>query len=279
MTSYCYLNGEIIPVSDAKVGVYDMGLLRGFGIYEALATSNRRPFMLDAHMERFRRSTDRVGLTIPVTDQEFARILDELIEKNIPVGKEAAIRIILTGGTAIAGIEYDREKPTFYILVEEMAQLPAPVFEYGCSVTVVDHQRQFPESKTINYIEAVTHQAARKAAGALEILYVHEGKMLECATSNFFIVKNGVIATPKENILLGITRKAAIIAANNAGLPVEEREVTVEEMYAADEAFLTSSFKDVVPVVLIGEHAIGDSKPGPTTRKVMDAFHTLLTEN
>ena len=279
MTPYCYLNGVIVPVAEAKVGVYDMGLLRGFGIYEALATSNRRPFMLEAHMERFRRSSERMGLTIPVTDAEFASILEELIARNVRPGKEAAVRIILTGGEAIGGIEYDRSRPTFYVLVEEMAKLPASVFEEGCSVTVVDHQRQFPESKTTNYIEAVTHQQERVAAGALEILYVNDGKVLECATSNFFIVKGGIIATANENILHGITRKAAIMAAESAGLVVEQREVTVAELEDADEAFLTSSFKDVVPVVKVGDRLVADGKPGRVTQEVMDAFHDLLRIN
>ncbi len=277
MPPYCYINGQVVRTTEAKVGVYDIGMLRGFGIYEALATYNRKPFMLAAHLERFRNSTARMDLQIPVSDAEFEKIVLDLIERNIPQGKEAAIRIILTGGEAIAGIEYDHSKPTFYILVEEMEQLAPRLFEEGCSVIVSEHLRQFPLSKTTNYIQAVLLQGERQRVNALEILYTWQGKVLECATSNFFIVKGGKIITPKDDILLGITRKAAMIAAGNH-FPIEEREVSVDEMYAADEAFLTSSFKDVVPVVKVGDKAIADGKPGPVTREVMRLFHEL-TQN
>ncbi len=277
MPPYCYFNGEIIRTSDAKVGVYDIGLLRGFGIYEALATYNRKPFMLPAHMERFRSSTARMDLQIPVSDAEFEKIILDLIERNIPQGEEAAIRIILTGGAAIDGIDYDHSKSTFYVLVEPMERIAQRTFDEGCSVIVSEHLRQFPLSKTTNYIQAVLLQEERRRAGALEILYTWQGKALECATSNFFIVKGGKIITPRENILMGITRKAAMMAAGNH-FPIEERDVTVDEVYAADEAFLTSSFKDVVPVVKVGDRAIGGGKPGPVTREVMRLFHEL-TQN
>ncbi len=273
MTPYCYLDGQTVPVADAKVGVYDTGLLRGFGIYEALATYNRKPFMFDAHMARFRASADRLGLDIPVSDEELRAILLDLMERNVPEG-EAAVRIILTGGEAIGGIDYDRSKPTFYVLVEPMQLPPAEAFENGVSVIVAEHQRQLPECKTIDYIEAVMRQKERKEAGALEVLFISEGLVRECATSNVFVVKHGVIATPKDRILLGITRKAAIMAAEPR-FPLEERDVTVDELYAADEAFITSSFKDVVPVVRVGDRVIGDGKPGPVTREVMRLFHEL----
>lgn len=271
---YCYLNGNILPVRDARVGVYDIGLLRGFGIYEAMATANRKPFMFADHMARFRRSTDKVHLKIPITDAEIATVIQTLVEKNVSAGGEAVIRFILTGGTAIGGIEYDYNTPTFYILVEPLVPLNPMYYTEGCSLTVSEHQRQFAECKTTNYIQAVTLQQARKDAGALEILYVADGKVLECATSNIFIIKNGVIITPKENILLGITRQVTITVAQPL-FTLEERDITLEELYAADEVFLTSSFKDVVPVVRVGDHSIGDGKVGKNTQKVMSAFHTF----
>lgn len=271
MDAFCFLNGQIVPVSQAKVSVYDIGLLRGFGIYEGLRTCNRKPFMLEAHLERFHRSAEKMALKIPATDLEIGTILGQLIEKNVPQGKEGLIRVILTGGTAISGIEYDHETPTFYMLVEEFKPLDQGYLENGCSVTVFDHQRQFPASKTTNYIQTVLLQDDRKKAGALEIMYTSGGKMLEGAGSNFFIVKNRVIATPKGNVLGGITRKVAIDIAR-PHFAIEERDITVDEMYAADEVFLTSSFKDVVPVVRVGEKTIADGKPGPVTKRVIGLF-------
>ncbi len=263
-----------MPVSRAKIGVYDIGLLRGFAIYEAMVTANRKPFMWPDHMERFHRSARDLKLKIPVSDGEIESAISELVEKNLPEG-EAIVRFILTGGEAIGGIEYDYEKPTFYILVEPFVALDAKYFTEGCSVTVFEYQRQFPESKTTNYIQAVLLQQERKDAGALEILYVSQGHVLEPATSNFFIVKNGKIITPKNNILHGITRKVTIDVAKK-DFEVEERDVSVDEMYAADESFLTSSFKDVVPVVKVGEKMISDGTVGPMTKKVMESFHRFV---
>jgi branched-chain amino acid aminotransferase len=229
MDAMCYLNGEIMPVSQAKVGVYDIGLLRGFGIYEAMTTYNRKPFMIADHMARFQASTKRLSLTIPASDGDIASAITKLIESNVSQGKEGVIRFIITGGQAIGGIEYDQAKPTFYILVEELQPLPESTFEKGCTLTIHEHLRQIPECKTTDYLEAVLLQKERRESGSLEILYTYQGNVLECATSNFFIVKNGTIITSKDQILHGITRKVTIDAAKKE-FPVEERSMSVEEM-------------------------------------------------
>ena len=137
---------------------------------------------------------------------------------------------------------------------------------------VHDHLRALPEYKTTNYVTAVRLQEERKRAGALEILYISQGKVLECTTSNFFIIKDGRVITSQADVLAGITRKVVIELAQKE-FPLEERDISVEEMYAADEAFLTSSFKDVVPVVEVGGKKIGDGAPGPVTKQIMQRFH------
>jgi branched-subunit amino acid aminotransferase/4-amino-4-deoxychorismate lyase len=280
MESYCYLSlgragGEILPVSEAKVGVYDIGLLRGFGVYEALRTVNSVPFMFADHMARFHRSTDALKLHIPESDERIRAIIAELIERNIPSGKDAIVRFIITGGEAIGGIEYNPQTPTFYILVEELYPLDDEVLQKGCKLIVHEHQRVFPEFKTTNYVAAVLLQEERKKQGALEILYTYRGKVLEPATSNLFIVSKGIIVTAKDDILAGITRKVAIDVAKKE-FQVEERSVSVDEMYAADEAFLTSSFKDIVPVVEVGGRTIGTGVPGPVTKRVMELFREFM---
>ena len=259
-------------MSEAKVGVYDIGLLRGFGIYEAMRTFNRIPFMWNDHVERFHRSTEALKLTIPISDEEIHKVIAELIGKNIPEDKDAVIRFILTGGEAIGGIEFNPRTPTFYILVEPLEHLAPEVFAKGCKLIVHEHLRIFPGYKTTNYITAVLLQEERKKAGALEILYTFQGKVFEPATSNLFIVKNGKVITAKDDVLAGITRKVTIDLAKKE-FEVEEREVSVDEMYAADEAFLTSSFKDIVPVVEVGGKKIGSGIPGPVTKRVIQLFH------
>lgn len=273
--SYCYLNGTIMPVLEAKVGVYDIGMLRGFGIYEAFITYGKKPFRLSDHVERLRRSAAFMSVEIPATDADISAALTELIERN--GYNESLVRMLLTGGPAFAGIEYAPKTPTFYMLIEEFQPLPPEVFDSGCAVTVHEHLRQFPEYKTTNYIQAVLLQKERKEKKALEILYTWEGKALEFATSNLFIVKNGAIVTPQKNILPGITRKVALELARKE-FPVEERDVPLDELYVADEAFLTSSFKDIVPVVDIGGRAVGSGAPGAVTKKMMERFHAYTQE-
>ena len=271
MRTFCYLNGKILPLEKASVSVYDIGLLRGFAIYEALVTYNRKPFQLDDHLTRFRRSAKSLALKIPDSDSKIRATINELVRRSIPKNKEAIIRFILTGGKAIDGIDYEYEKPTFYILVEDFNELPKKYLENGCSLIMFEQQRQFAESKTTNYIQAVLLQKARKKGGALEILYVSNGKVLEASTSNFFIVKNNTVITAKSGILKGITRKVTIDLAKSH-FPLKEREIKVKELYSADEAFITSSFKDVVPVVKIGSRRIGNGKVGPVTNEIMRLF-------
>lgn len=274
MEPFCYIDGTIKPLSEAHVGVYDIGLLRGYGIYEAMSTANRKPFMFDDHMERFKRSTERLHLKIPIDDREVARVLEELIARNVPEG-EAVIRFILTGGKASGGIDYDYETPTFYIVVEPLVQIDAKYYTEGATLMPYEHQRAIPECKTINYIQTVLLQDERKRQGALEILYSAGGEVLECATSNFFIVKNGAIATPKDKILLGITRKVVLRVADGH-IPTQERAVLANEIADADEAFITSSFKHVVPVVRVGEHTIGTGAVGPVTKEVMRLYRECM---
>ena len=270
----CYINGAIMPLSEAKVGVYDLGLLRGFGIYEGLITHHRKPFALADHMARFHRSAEQMQLKIPISDTEMTRVLDELIKSNVPQGKEGLIRIILTGGTAIDGIIHDPETPTLYALVEEFVPIDTKYLTDGCTITTYEHQRQFPELKTINYIQAVLLQKTKREKNVLEVLYISNGHVLECTGSNFFIVEDGTIITPKEGILGGITRKVTLGLARPHFL-IEERAVSVDEMYAADEAFITGSFKEVVPVVRVGDRTIGSGKPGPVTKQIMELFRVF----
>src|SRR3989344_6075054 len=170
MEQYCYLNpgragGKILPVAEAKVGVYDIGLLRGFGIYEALRTFKRKPFEFPSHMARFHTSTEALKLQIPVSDDEMLKVITELIEKNIPQGREAVVRFIITGGEAVGGIEYNPATPTFYILVEPLETLPQETYEKGCKLLVHDHLRALQEYKKTNYVTAVRLQEERKRAG------------------------------------------------------------------------------------------------------------------
>lgn len=272
MKMYCYLNGSIVPLDEAKVGITDIGLLRGFGIYEGLITHNRKPFELAAHFERMHRSAAKMALAVPASDEEIQKAILELVERNVPKDKEALIRIILTGGPTVGVIDYDPSTPTLFILVGEFTPIEEEYVKNGCSVWPVEYHRDLSEIKSINYINTVLLQKERKARGALEIVYTWQGQMLEGGGSNVFIVKDGALITPKDDIVLGITRKVVLELAR-PHFKLEERPVSVEELYAADEVFITGSFKEVVGVVDICGKKVGDGTVGPATKKVIELFY------
>lgn len=278
MNQYCFLNGEIKPIEDAKVSVLDIGLLRGYGIYDGIAGINGKPFRFADHWARFLSGAHILNLNVPITEDGAKKKIEELLEKNHG-SKRANIRMILTGGNTIGGIEYDFEKPTFYILTEEWESLPKDYYEEGAKLITYRHVRELPEYKTINYIRAVNLQNYRKEEKAVEILFVKDGEVLECSTSNVFLVKDGKLITPAENILKGITRKVVLEIASKSGLVIEERIVMEEELKSADEVFITSSFKDIVPIVKIDDFEVGDGKVGEITMDLMKRFAVEISLN
>ena len=275
MTGYCFLNGKILPLSEAKIGVGDIGLLRGYGIYDGIAAFNGKPFRFTDHWNRFVSGAHILNLNVPITEEKAQKIIEELAVKNGFIDR-ANVRIILTGGQTIGGIEYDFENPTFYILVEKWEPLPLDFYKSGAKLVTYRHMRELPEYKTTNYIRAVNLQNWRKEEKAVEILYTHEGEVLECATSNVFILKNKTLITPVENILKGITRKVVLGLANKANFKIEERRIEEEELKTADEVFVTSSFKDIVPIVKIDDFVIAGGEVGPVTKDLMEEFAKVI---
>lgn len=275
---YCYLNGNILSENEARVGILDIGLLRGFGIYEAMAVVSGSIFRFDDHVDRFRKSAGFLKINVPSSNDEIKRVIFSLIEKNDLVEKRVNVKCILTGGKAIGGIDFDHTSPTFYIFLEEWKALDSVRHSAGARVIVHEHLRQYPQYKTTNYITAVRLQNDMNSAGALEILYTWKHNVLECATSNFFMVKDRMLVTAKDDILTGVTRNVVIELARKNGLKVEEREYTLDELFSADECFLTSSFKDVVPVVKVGNNTIGTGLVGETTTKITGLFDDYLSQ-
>lgn len=267
---YCFLNGSIVPQAEAKVSVLDIGILRGYGVYDGIAAFDGKPFRFADHWERFVRGAHFLNLNIPVTEEKCEKVIKELLEKNGHT-KRANIRVILTGGPSIGGIEYSFETPTFYIITEEHTPLSADYYLNGAKLVTYPFQRQYPEIKTTNYITAVNLQNFKKEEGAAEILFVSDGQVLECSTSNIFVVKNGVVSTPAENVLGGVTAKVV-----SEIIPCERTMVSEEDLRTADEVFITSSFKDIVPVTKIDDFLVGNGEIGSVTKKVMEEFAKLI---
>jgi len=274
MNEYCFLNGQIVPLSEAKVAVSDIGLLRGYGIYDGIAAFNGKPFRLADHWNRLISGAHILNLNVPITEEKAEKIIGEIIEKS-GYGARANVRIILTGGKTLGGIEYDFENPTFYIMAEKWESLPSDFYKDGAKLVTYRHKRELAEYKTINYIRAVVLQNFRKEEKAVEILYTYDGEVLECATSNIFIVKDKTLITPAENILKGVTRKVILELADEK-YKIEERIIEEEELKTADEVFITSSFKDIVPIVKIDDFEVGNGQVGEVTKELMREFASVI---
>lgn len=276
MKPYGYINGKIIAGDKMLVSSYDIGILRGYGIYEGITTHNNKPFYLKAHLKRFRSSAKKLDIKIPCSDKEITKIIDSLVMKN---GFERTnLRMILTGGETISGIEYDQNKPTFYILAEQWKPIPPETYTAGAKIITEEHRRFMPEIKSTNYINAVRLQKKRKASKAIEILLVSNGEVLECSTSNIFMFKGKNLITAKKDVLPGITKKAVMDVAEK-NFKIEERKISLDELLKADEIFITSSYKDIVPIVKIDKKRIGSGKVGENTKKLMFLFSELIKNN
>lgn len=275
MKDYCFLNGEVIDKKEAKVSIFDIGLLRGLGVYEAMPVFSSKILRFSDHWQRFADSAHFLNLNIPVTEEKAEKVILGLLEKNGQTNKRANVKFILTGGPMTGGLDYDFNTPTFCIFTEDHEPLGKVVYENGAKLITYNYRRDLPQIKTVNYATAVNLQNWRRDEGAVEILYIHEGEVSECSTSNVFIVNGGVLVTPAEGVLSGITRKIVLEIAKSSGLQVEERAVSEKEMLEADEVFITSSFKDIVPITKIDDATISDGQVGPVTRSLMEEFSKL----
>lgn len=270
MNPVCYLNGSIVPRADARVSVLDLGLLRGFGIYEGITAFGGEPFRFSDHWERFQNSARALDLALPLSEREALEAMRTVIAANAP-GTRATVRMILTGGEAEGGIGHVIGRETLFITAEPAVPLPEAFYVNGASMRTYEHQRFLPAYKTTNYITAVLLQKKLKEAGAVEVLYNSGGFALECTGSNVFIVQKSKVVTPRENILHGITRKVVLDLARGA-YETEERPISLDELFGADEVFITSSFKDIVPIVSVDARTVGTGAPGPVTRDLMERF-------
>lgn len=269
MQTYAYFNGKITPLNKIKINPYDLGFLRGYGVFDFMVTANGKPFMLSDHWKRLQNSARELNLTIPLDGSEYEKTVNKLLKLNKL--EHSAIRTILTGGISSDGIT-PAEKETFLITIEKRHLLPERLYKEGAKVITVEHFRDCPEAKTSNYIIAIKNIKKRIKEKAAEIIYIYQDKAFEASTSNFFIVKNSIIVTPKKDVLLGITRNIVIKLAEKRGYKVIEREISVKEIYSADEVFLTASNKFVIPVVKVNNKKIGSGRPGEMTKILMEEF-------
>lgn len=274
MIRYYNLNGKLTEVAQAKLHVSDLAILRGFGIFDYFLVKKHQPLFLTDYLDRFYTSAEKLGLSVPVERPEMTQQIRELIAAN---GLEnAGIRLVLTGG--YAADSYTPEAPNLIVMEHEFKEPPAWQYDQGIRLMSHDHQRELPEIKSINYLTGIRLQATLKAQQADYLLYHDQGIIRESDRSNFFgVTEEGILVTPDEKILRGITRKQILHLAKEL-LPIEEREIRMEELPTLREAFLTSSTKGVMPVVQIDDQPVGDGKPGDVTYKLGELFMEWVGE-
>jgi len=245
MDPIVYLDGQFFPAREAKISALDLSVLRGYGVMDYLRTYQGEPFHLEAHLMRFKNSAEEIGLTLPKSIGEMSEIVIELIERgSFP---ESSVKVVLTGGVS-ADQYLPVDNPSFFAVVYPFEPFPPEYFSQGIKILTECYARPFPIAKSIHYLPAIVAVKKAEKAGAVDVLFHDErGYLLETGTANFFAVKDGTILTPKDSILIGVTRQVVLELAKSR-FHVEERPIHLEEIPTFDGVFLTSSNKEVMPV-------------------------------
>lgn len=280
MTTVVNINGRMCGEQDAVVSVFDHGFLFGDGVYEVLRTYGRRPFLFEAHQRRLRESASRIALPVPLSDEEMLARIHTTIGA-LPGTGEAYVRMLLTRG--VGEFTYDPAAcptPTVVLIARPLEPQPARIYQEGVMVSLVDVMRNHPQSvspriKSNNLLNnALAMQAALKRGGFEALMRNYRGELVECCQSNFFLVRGNEVLTPplEAGLLAGITRAFVFELGRECGIPVREAHLHEDELSTATEAFLTSTTKEIVPVVRVDDLLIGQGTPGPVTRALLSAF-------
>src|SRR6266566_1468432 len=271
--AWWYIEGQWVHPGEATISINDIALLRGYSVFESFRTYNRRPFHLDEHLTRLYRSAGLIEMTIPWSREYITDVIRDIIARN--VYKHASIRLLVTGGVSEDGI-LPSDIPTLVAMITQLAERDMEGFARGCKLITTKLQRISPEAKTANYIAAVRALKEAVRRDAADALFVNEREnVLEATRSNFFIFREDTLVTPRKGILIGITRNVVLELARGR-FAVEERPILLEELAMADEAFVTSSSKEITPVVQIDDLVIGDGKPGLRTYELEQCFIEMV---
>lgn len=262
-----FLNGKIVGEEGLLISPRDLGYLRGYAVFDFLKTYHGRPFKLQAHIDRLYNSAELVGMSVPWSKEQMTEWIEETLAANGP--GEKFIKIVLSGGKS--GDLLMHGAPTVLIMIDPAVVYPASYYTEGVAAVTVHHERYNCHAKTNNYIEGVKRSMEAQGRGASEVLYYNDTQVFEGAISNLFVLHDGVLKTPKSNILEGITR-AALLDILDLDVPLSVEDFPLDVLLSAQEVFMTGSGKEIVPIVTIDDTVIGDGAIGPVTKEVMRQF-------
>jgi branched-chain amino acid aminotransferase len=281
-----YVNGTISNAADAVVPVYDHGFLYGEGIYETLRTYNRVPFLFERHMRRLRASAKHLQLDVPFDNETLMAWIDKTVAAAGDM-REAYIRVLLTRG--VGELTYDvnaTPTPSLIIIVKPADEASARIGNEGIAISLVSILRNHPGSvnpviKSNNLLNnALAMQEAHRRGGEEGLMCNYRGELSECSQSNFFMVRGGVALTPKSaaGLLEGVTRAFLFEVGQDVGVEVRDEILYPKDLDTADEAFITSTTRELSPVVRIDDRVVGTGKPGPVTRKLLEGYRKRALE-
>jgi branched-chain amino acid aminotransferase len=283
MTPKIYINGKYYEKPDAKISVYDHGLLYGDGVFEGIRIYDGKIFRLKEHVDRLFESARAIKLDIPLTREQMMDAIQKTVDANNK--KNGYIRPLVTRGAGYLGLDPRKTSdPQVVVIVDDISLYPPELYENGLELATVSTIRNHPNAvnpriKSLNYLNNILAKIEAIQAGCLEALMLnHKGEVAECSGDNIFVIKGGVLKTPPADagVLEGITRNAVLELAHQADIPVREIALTRHDIYIADECFLTGTAAEVIPVVKCDARLIGTGKPGAITRQLREGFQKLV---
>ncbi len=282
---YIYLNNSFVPKEEAKVSVFDHGLMYGDGIFETLRSYNGTVFRIDSHIDRLFGSADMIRLAIPKGKDELKEVIYQSLKINRL--KEAYIRISITRGEGEIGLDPDLcKEPTFIVISKPLTPFQEEIYRSGVMIVISAVRRMPPDAldpaiKSLNFLNNIMARISAKDKNAFDALMLNaQGYVTETTTANIFIVKKGLIITPplSSGILKGITRSAIILISRAIGIDLLEQDILPSDLYKADETFLTNTSLEIMPVVGIDGNLIGDGRPGEITRRLLGEYRSLVSQ-
>jgi branched-chain amino acid aminotransferase len=277
-----YINGTLYNKEDAKISVYDHGLLYGDGVFEGMRVYDGRVFRMEEHLYRLWNSAKAIWLEIPGTLDDMARAVNDTLRANDIV--DGYVRLVVTRGAGTLGLDPNKtSNPQIIIIADSISLYPREYYEQGLEIVTASTIRNHPAAlspriKSLNYLNNILAKIEGLQAGCVEALMLnHKGEIAECTGDNIFLVSRGRLLTPPidAGILEGVTRAVVLELAVEAGIPVHEVPLTRHDVYIADECFLTGSAAEIIPVVKLDSRKVGNGKPGPITLQLSERFHEV----